>query len=149
MSNIEEHIRRAMQEGQFDNLPGKGKPLHLDDNPFEDPEWHLAYHVLRNSGFSLPWIEKRRELEEAIEAARKALRIKWSWRESALASNQPLAAINAEWARARENFCRQVDELNQQIMSYNLEAPSERFHLPRLNAEREITLTTSPASDKL
>ena len=26
MSNIEEHIRQAMEEGQFDDLPGKGKP---------------------------------------------------------------------------------------------------------------------------
>ena len=149
MSDIEEHIRRAMQEGQFDNLPGKGKPLHLDDNPFEDPEWRLAHHVLQSSGFTLPWIEKRRELEAAIEGARQALRQKWAWRESALARNQPLTSIDAEWARARQVFTRQVDELNRQITSYNLEAPSERFHLPWLNAEREIALTTSPASDRL
>lgn len=149
MSDIEEHIRRAMQEGQFDNLPGKGKPLHLDDNPFEDPEWRLAYHVLRNSGFTLPWIERRRDLEAAIESARLILRRKWAWRQAALAGNQPPEYINAEWARARETFCRQVGELNQQIASYNLEAPSERFHLSWLDAEREITLTTSPASDRL
>jgi len=57
--NAEEQIRRAIEEGKFDNLPGKGKPLNLEQNPFEDPEWRLANHVLITSGFSLPWIEKR------------------------------------------------------------------------------------------
>ncbi|MEA3440806.1 MAG: DUF1992 domain-containing protein [Chloroflexota bacterium] len=57
MTGIEEHIRRAMEEGKFDDLPGKGKPLRLDHNPHEDPQWRTAYRMLRNSGFTLPWIE--------------------------------------------------------------------------------------------
>ncbi len=61
MSNIEDHIRRAIEEGKFDDLPGKGKPLKLEDDPFVDPEWRLAHHMLRCSGFSLPWIERRQE----------------------------------------------------------------------------------------
>ena len=70
MPNAEEQIRRAIEEGKFDNLPGKGKPLHLDQNPFEDPDWRLANHVLKTSGFSLPWIEKRNEIEALIQTAR-------------------------------------------------------------------------------
>ena len=27
---VEEKIREAMAEGEFDNLPGKGKPINLD-----------------------------------------------------------------------------------------------------------------------
>jgi hypothetical protein len=29
---VEERIKAAQQEGAFDNLPGKGKPLNLDDD---------------------------------------------------------------------------------------------------------------------
>ena len=33
MPKIEEHIRRAIEEGSFEDLPGKGQPLHLYENP--------------------------------------------------------------------------------------------------------------------
>ena len=148
--NIEEHIRRAMEDGLFDDLPGKGKPLHLEDHPFEDPEWRMAYHVLRTGGFSLPWIETRREIEEAFLArraklcsapgngARKPCRIR------------PLAT----WQRASgsapvQAFRQQVEDLNRRIFSYNLEVPNERFGLAPLNFERQLQLTTSPASDTI
>ncbi len=36
---IDEIIRQAMREGAFDNLPGKGKPLELIENPYLDREW--------------------------------------------------------------------------------------------------------------
>jgi len=32
---IDRQIREAMERGAFDNLPGAGKPLHLDP----DPDW--------------------------------------------------------------------------------------------------------------
>lgn len=149
MSKAEDQIRRAMEEGQFDNLPGKGKPMHLEDNPFEDPEWRLAYHVLRSSGFSMPWIEARRQLEAAILSARQALRRCSAWRQAALAEGQPSQLVQAEWEQAVEAFRRQVDEINRDILTYNLKAPSGRLHLLQLDVEREIELTITPASDKL
>ena len=56
---VEVKIKAAMAEGDFDNLPGKGKPLDLKAY-IETPE-HLrtAYHILKNSGY-LPE-EVRRE----------------------------------------------------------------------------------------
>ena len=63
MPNIEELIQRAIQEGKFSDLPGKGKPLRLDENPHADPDWQLAYHLLKENSFSLPWLELRQELE--------------------------------------------------------------------------------------
>jgi DnaJ family protein C protein 28 len=149
MSKVEDQIRRAMEEGQFDNLPGKGKPLRLDENPFEDPEWRLAHHVLRSSGFTLPWIEARRELEATILATRQALRRSWDWRQAALAGGQPPQLVDAEWKRAVKTFRRQVGEINRDILAYNLKAPSGRLHLLQIDVEGEIELTITPASDKL
>ena len=149
MNQAEDQIRRAMEEGQFDNLPGKGKPLRLDENPFEDPEWRLAHHVLRNSSFTLPWIEARRDLEAAILSARQTLRRSWAWRQAALAEGQPSQIVQAEWVRAVETFRRQVEEINRDILTYNLSAPSGQLHLLKLDAEGEIELTITPASDRL
>ncbi len=69
MKDIDDAIQKAMQAGQFDDLPGKGKPLNLDENPFADPEWELAQHVLKSSGYTLPWIETRQQIERELEAA--------------------------------------------------------------------------------
>jgi DnaJ family protein C protein 28 len=138
MPNIEEHIRRAMQEGKFDDLPGKGKPLHLDENPHEDEAWRLSYHLLREAGYSLPWIETIKEIEAEIEKARAALRRSWEWRAAALKQNQPYDLVQAEWQRAVDDFSQKLISLNQRIRDYNLEAPNARFQRPLLKLEREL-----------
>jgi hypothetical protein len=55
-------IKKAMTEGQFDNLPGKGKPLDLSKY-FEIPE-HLrvAYQMLKNSGFVPEEVRLKKEM---------------------------------------------------------------------------------------
>jgi hypothetical protein len=44
---VEKQIREAMEAGEFDNLPGKGQPIDLTENPFEDPDLRMAHHLLR------------------------------------------------------------------------------------------------------
>ncbi|NLO98421.1 MAG: DUF1992 domain-containing protein [Peptococcaceae bacterium] len=43
-------IEEAIKNGEFDNLPGKGKPVNLDYLDLIPPEMRPAYTVLRNSG---------------------------------------------------------------------------------------------------
>lgn len=150
MTDIEEQIRRAMQEGKFSNLRGKGKPLNLDENPLADPEWRMAYHILQEGGYTLPWIEARREIEAELQAARQALQRAWSWRQSSGQESGSPTQPEGEWRRALEAFQEQVAALNQKIFAYNLEAPSDRFQLPPLRLERELArLTAAPLSDTL
>ena len=94
MTNIEEHIRRAMEEGKFEDLPGKGEPLNLEENPLEDPEWRMANHILRSSGFTLPWIETYREIEQVLEVARKSLLRTWTWRQASSRQGDPSSGDN-------------------------------------------------------
>lgn len=147
MSKVEEHIRKAIEAGEFENLPGAGHPLNLDENPFEDPEWRTAYRVLRNSGFTLPWIETRREIDRSLEAARNDIKMAWNrWMAgSATSEEQSLA----KWERALARFREDIFTINERIFSYNLEVPADRFQMPVLNVEREIKLTTTPPSDTL
>jgi hypothetical protein len=63
----EERIRAAMERGEFDNLPGKGRPLNLDDLENVPPELRAAYTLLRNAGFVPPEVALRKEIQE-IEA---------------------------------------------------------------------------------
>ncbi len=138
MPNIEELIQRAIQEGKFDALPGKGKPLQLDDNPLADPDWQLAYHILKENGFSLPWLELRQELVGEIEAARQFLRQAWERRHSASASPRSNAEREAEFGRAARLFIEQIEKINQRIFDYNLQTPATRFQMAKLKPEQEI-----------
>ena len=139
MPNIEEHLRKAIEEGKFDNLPGKGKPLHLDDiNPHGDAGWELAYHILKESGYTLPWIETLHEIENDIDAARKELRRAWKWRMIYLSADVPENKASAEWERSQSAFKDKLVSLNKHIRDYNLQVPNARFQRPVLDFEREL-----------
>jgi DnaJ family protein C protein 28 len=146
MPDIEELIRAAMQAGKFDNLPGKGKPLKLDDNPLADPEWRTAYHILHEAGFTLPWIETRNEIEADLEKARLDLQRAWRWQESQSAKSQPAGPIEQEWHAALDAFSRKVEALNKRILEYNLTVPSDRFQMRILNYQREVSALTESQS---
>ena len=138
MSNIEEHIRRAQEQGKFDDLPGKGKPIRWEENPHEDPEWHLAHSMLRQAGFSLPWIETLREIEDELASMRTALRRSWEWRRQALDENQRYDFVEGEWQKALDNFRQQLEALNKRIFNYNLEVPAPNFQRPQFKFEIEV-----------
>jgi hypothetical protein len=57
----ESRIEEAMREGAFDDLPGAGRPLVLDDDPLVPEHLRAAYRILRNAGFVPPEVEARRE----------------------------------------------------------------------------------------
>ncbi len=65
----EEKILDAIKNGKFEDLPGFGKPIDWKPvNPYAD-EWALTYDVLQNHNIILPWIEKRKEIEQALNQA--------------------------------------------------------------------------------
>lgn len=135
---IEEIIPAAMQQGAFDNLPGKGRPLELDENPYLDNEWQLAYHLLKENGYAPGFIEKRQAIEKELAEARAALARTWAWRAQALKEGEEPDWVEAEWGRARRSFEKQLAETNKKIRDYNLEIPSEAFYRQPLDAKREL-----------
>jgi hypothetical protein len=63
---VEKQVRDAQAQGAFDDLPGAGKPLKLDDDAMVPEELRAAYRVLKNSGYVPPEVEALRDLR-AIE----------------------------------------------------------------------------------
>ncbi len=47
----ERSILEAIGRGEFDDLPGKGRPLDLDDDTLIPAEMHRAFRILRNAGY--------------------------------------------------------------------------------------------------
>ncbi|MDY6831155.1 MAG: DnaJ family domain-containing protein [Thermodesulfobacteriota bacterium] len=61
---VEQRIERARREGAFDNLPGAGKPLALEDDRHVPEDLRLAYKILKNAGCLPPEIELRKEIRQ-------------------------------------------------------------------------------------
>jgi len=58
----EERIREAIERGEFDDLPGKGKPLSLEDDSHLPYDLRLAYKILKNADCLPPELEIRKEI---------------------------------------------------------------------------------------
>ena len=70
---VEKHISEAQARGAFDNLPGAGAPLQLDDDAMVPEELRAAYRILKNAGYVPPEVEALRdfrEIEQMLERAR-------------------------------------------------------------------------------
>lgn len=93
-----------MEEGAFDHLEGTGKPLNLEEDPFEDASLRMAHRLLRNNGFAPAWIEEAREIESETRRLR---------------SRRDFSS---------GDFRRSAEALNRRIVAFNLKAPSPLLH---------------------
>lgn len=83
----ERRIREAQERGEFNALPGAGKPLALENELLVPEELRAAYRLLRNAGFLPAELEPHREIreletllaavEEEGERRRLLSRIRW------------------------------------------------------------------------
>ena len=61
---VESIIKEAQERGEFDNLPGKGKPVDLTTY-FETPDdVRLAYSVLKNANIASREVDLLKEIGE-------------------------------------------------------------------------------------
>jgi DnaJ family protein C protein 28 len=142
---VEEKIQKAFDEGAFDNLPGKGEPLKLDDeNPFEDPTLRMGHRLLRNNGFTLPWIQEQKEIAQEAERLRAELARAWERAERARVARLDRWQAELRWRKAVTAFRQQVADLNERIRRYNFQAPSARFQRLPLDADRELERIARP-----
>ena len=58
----EQRIREAIENGEFDNLKGMGKPLDLGDESWIPEDLRMAYRILKNAGCVPAELELRKEV---------------------------------------------------------------------------------------
>lgn len=70
----ERHIQDAQKKGDFENLPGSGEPLVLEDDSRIPEELRAGYRLLKNAGCLPPELEARKEalaLNDLLKSVRK------------------------------------------------------------------------------
>ena len=63
----ERRIAEAEEDGVFDNLPGTGKPLQLEDDSLIPEDLRMAYKVLKNAGYLPEEVQQRKDIQTLVE----------------------------------------------------------------------------------
>jgi hypothetical protein len=66
----ERKIQEALRKGELDNLPGKGRPLELEDDSQIPEELRMAYKILKNADCLPPELQLKKDivrLEEMLQ----------------------------------------------------------------------------------
>jgi hypothetical protein len=66
---VERQIREAMERGEFDNLPGAGKPIPDLDKPHDELWWVKDKLRRERLSYLPPTLALRKEAEDALAAA--------------------------------------------------------------------------------
>jgi Domain of unknown function (DUF1992) len=69
---VDRQVREAQERGEFDGLPGAGKPLPGLDQPYDELWWVKQKMAREQLTFLPPSLVLRKEAEDAREAVRQA-----------------------------------------------------------------------------
>jgi DnaJ-like protein len=69
---VERRIREAVERGEFDNLPGAGRPIADLDKPHDELWWVKAKLRRENLSYLPPMMALRKEVEDALGEAYQA-----------------------------------------------------------------------------
>ncbi|MCL4834300.1 MAG: DUF1992 domain-containing protein [Caldilineaceae bacterium] len=142
---ITQAIEEAMNGGAFDNLPGKGKPLVLNENPNEPPDMAMANQILKNNDASPPWIGDRKKIIEDVESLRAEMTQRWQWiREDWAGTTIDRERLARRWADQIATWTVQIAKLNSRIRDLNLILPIWRMELLRLHLADELARIGAP-----
>jgi DnaJ homolog subfamily C member 28 len=146
-SAIEKQIREAIERGDFDHLPGSGKPLDLSENPYTPPDWRLSFKILQDAGMAPDWIELDKEIRRELPALDAWFKQQAQWQIAQRDRARRLPADKLIPARERlaeldKRICAEYRQratlLNRLIDIYNLKAPRADLHRERIRLEEAI-----------
>jgi DnaJ family protein C protein 28 len=143
---VERKIVEAQKKGHFDNLAGKGRPLRLGKNR-QAGDQALAFELLKNNDYTIPWIAARRKMLDAIAVFRADLAAAWQRYQRRLSGAHGVneqRAIEDSWQAGLDGFDEQIRKLNKEISALNLTIPVERLEVLKLSLARELLRAGGP-----
>ncbi|MBM6386961.1 MAG: DUF1992 domain-containing protein [Paenibacillus sp.] len=126
----DEIIRSARARGEFEDLPGRGKPFVQDplmNNPYIDTTEYYLNKIIQRNGAAPPWVMKQQEVNTDISTFRTQMksaiqRCISNVRESksSIDKNELLKRFDF---LEKSFFHQEVNRLNKKLKSYNVMCP--------------------------
>lgn len=143
---MEDIFEDGRQRGLFDDLPGKGRPLDLQQNVFEG-SGSLANQLMRDNDLRPAWLGIRSDVEAKIVALRADVRRTWqrydlAWQQAAHQSHRASLALG--WDSACQAWETQIAEINKAVDNYNIRRPAQQLELFKLRLADELTRAEAP-----
>ncbi|HEX2622727.1 MAG TPA: DUF1992 domain-containing protein [Phototrophicaceae bacterium] len=122
MSNwsMDEQLRKAQESPEWQNLPGQGKPLNLNEDPNTPSDMRLAYKILKDNDLAPAWIEEGKGLDHDFEKL----------------INQIRQVIRVD--EIKPALREAVTAYNKRALNYNLKVPPGIAHKRYIDLNREI-----------
>lgn len=117
---VEGKICQAMQDGEFDNLRNKGKPL---SERKEHTLLDTYNRIMKEQGFRPPWVELMHQIDEEKRVMRVRLKAAWS--------------KQTAWHAALADAQSEIEHINRAVDQFNLTRPHRVRHLFRLRVRIE------------
>jgi hypothetical protein len=115
-SLIERQIREAQGAGEFDNLPGYGKPIPKDPGQDLAPDRWMSNRILKQAGYVPEWIELRKQIAAERDEVVQALA---TYREQARAVERS----NPDLQQLERRYIELATAINKKIDQHNGECP--------------------------
>lgn len=135
-------MTKAIERGEFDNLEGSGKPLHLDENPFEPNELHMVHKILKDNGYAPYWMELGKEIDVLKEKLNKEVDIFKKYTQMVFSERRSSGAIR-HYEYKKNNFYIQsrehLKEISKKILDYNLNCPVSRLGRVNFDIDDEMS----------
>lgn len=145
MSYLEELLREAVRKGEFDNLPGAGRPLKLEDDPYTPEHLRLAHKLLKDNDLAPDWIMQAKAVDAAraawvkeLQAAHQTRQVKLAEAERRPRPTLERATAQAAWETVVAGLREQAGRLNKTLLAFNLKLPRGVTHRPLIDVDAEI-----------
>jgi len=135
-------MTKAIERGEFDNLEGSGKPLNLDENPFEPNELHMVHKILKDNGYAPYWMELGKEIDILKEKLNNEVAIFKKYTQMVFSEKRSSGAIR-RYEYKKNNFYIQsrehLKEISKKILDYNLNCPVSRLGRANFDIDDEMS----------
>lgn len=144
---IEDLVSDGQDNGVFDDLSGKGKPLKLGGNNVYEAGKELAHQLLRDNDMQPVWISDRKQILTGRDALRADIAKSWQRHKDAFKmadGKDARGRLTISWDDACLNWQKEIGKLNQQIKTFNLKRPVNHLEIVLLQLEDELRRAGAP-----
>lgn len=134
ISVIDKNIEDSIKKGLFDDLPGKGKPLKIEES--SNSEYWMANKILKDANYIPDWLELDKKIRKDLEEIQNIINAHTEYLEQQIFEinktntdeiNDIIRKTRHIHERTKTNYLKTIENINPMIRKLNIIAPLATF----------------------